>query len=190
MPEPALYPSPAFESSIPVQEPTSTLPTVSLPGKVEWTYGLHAATLAGIVAAVLMISSRGAFGIGIFATGSLAVVLYRRRNPDANVTIWMGTRLGLISGLIGFGISSAFVVIVTLLTGTERLRTFLVDMAKQAPLHSPNADTQQMFEYLLTPAGFPGLALLYLCSFLIIFLIFSAIGGALGAVWARLRRRR
>jgi len=189
IPEAPLYPPPVLTAE-PPPGITRQIPTkAASPGKVEWIHGLPAATLAGIIAAVLMISSRGAFGVGMFATGSLALIFYRRRNPDANITLWMGTKLGLMSGLIGFGISTALVAVVTLFSGTERLRTFLVEMAKQAPIYSPSPETQQRFEYLLTPEGFPSLVLLYLCSFLLIFLIFSAIGGALGATWMRFRRR-
>ncbi len=125
----------------------------------------------------------------MFATGSLALVFYRRRNPEANITVWMGTKLGLMSGLIGFGISAVFVAVVSLFSGMERLRVFLVENVKQAMVYTSNPDSRHMFEQFLTPGGFHNLVFFYLCVFLAAFLIFSAIGGTLGAVWMRLRKR-
>lgn len=189
VPEAPLYPPPVLAAEPQLVLPSQTPIKAISPGKVEWIHGLPAATLAGAIAAVLMIVSRGGFGVGMFATGSLALIFYRRRNPDANITVWMGTKLGLMSGLIGFGISAVFVAVVTLFSGPERLRSFLLELAKLTPVYRPNPEIQQRFEYLMTPQGFPELVLLYFFSFLLIFLIFSAIGGTLGAVWMRLRRR-
>ncbi|HSS97723.1 MAG TPA: hypothetical protein VLK33_11870 [Terriglobales bacterium] len=145
--------------------------------------------MAGIVAAVLMIGSRGAFGIGMFATGTLAVVFYRRRIPDAKITIRTGMKLGLMSGMIGFAISATFVAIVTLFSGMERLRNFLVEIAKQTLLLTSNPDSRQLLEQLIKPESFRDLVLFYLFAFLIGFLLFSAVGGTLGAVWMRIRHR-
>ncbi len=156
---------------------------------MDWTYGLPAVTLAGVVASVLMIASRGGFGIGMVATGTLAVVFYRRRETNANITIWMGTKLGLMSGLVGFVISTAFVWIVTLFSGTERLRVFLVDLLKQTQPLVSNPDTQRMFEQFIKPENFSDLVVFYFFSYFVGFLIFSAIGGALGTAWIRFRRR-
>jgi len=39
-----------------------------------------------MIAAVMMLIPGGAFGLGMLASGALAVMFYRRRNPVANVT--------------------------------------------------------------------------------------------------------
>ena len=189
VPEPAFSPAPVSEASVPSTIPSATEPKIILPGKVDWTYGLPAAALAGVVASVLMVASRGGFGIGMIATGTLAVVSYRRRDPGGKITTWMGTKLGLMSGLIAFIISSAFVAIVTLFSGTERLRGFLVEVLKQTQPLVSNPDTRKMFEEFMKPENFSNLVLFYFFSYLVGFLIFSAIGGALGTVWVRFRRR-
>ena len=189
LPEPAFSPPVPSETSIPTEVPEIPKPKIVLPGKVDWTYGLPAATLAGIISAVFMVASQGAFSLGMFATGALAVAFYRRRTPDATITLRMGTRLGVLSGVIGFAICTAFVAIVTLLTGTERLRAYLLEMARQTPKFGSAPEIQQQWDLLMSPQGFTDLVLLYMFSLLIIFLIFSAIGGFLGAVWTRFRRR-
>ena len=43
--------------------------------------------------------------------GTLSVVFYRRRIPVANVTPWMGARLGMVSGILGAGIFAALLSI-------------------------------------------------------------------------------
>lgn len=189
VPEPAFAPPAISEASAPTTIPNIGNSRIVRPGKIDWTHGLPAATLAGFVASVLMVASRGGFGIGMVATGTLAVVFYRRRDPGANITIWMGTKLGLMSGLVAFAISATFVAIVTLFSGTERLRAFLVEIVKQTLLFTSNPDSRQLFEQLLKPEAFRNLVLFYLFSFLVGFLLFSAIGGILGAVWMRFRRR-
>jgi len=189
VPEPALAPATVSETNIPTEIPDLPKPKIVRPGKVDWIYGLPSAALAGVVASVLMVATRGGLGIGLVATGTLAVVFYRRRDPGASITVWMETKLGLMSGLVAFAISATFIGIITLFSGTERLRAFLVETVKQTLLLTSNPDSRQLFERLLHPEAFRNLVLFYMVSFLIGFLLFSAIGGTLGAIWMRFRRR-
>jgi len=189
IPEPSFSPATVSDTSIPTEISNVSKPKIVLPGKVDWTYGLPAATLAGVVSAVFMLASQGAFTLGMFATGALAVVFYRRRSPDSTITLWMGTRLGLLSGLIGFAICTSFVALVTLFSGTGRLHSYLLEMAKASPKFGSGSEIQQQWDIIMSPQGFPDLVLLYTFSLLVIFLIFSAIGGLLGATWIRFRKR-
>src|SRR5713101_5937542 len=75
--------------------------TSSLANRIEWSQALPATALAGLIAAVLMMTPLRAFGLGMAVGGSLSVVFYRRRNPVANITPGMGARLGMASGLLG-----------------------------------------------------------------------------------------
>jgi len=189
-PEPALAPpAPLSEATVPIAIPNNSQPKFVLPGKVDWTYGLPAAILAGFVSAVFMLVSLGTSTLGMFVTGALAVMYYRRRTPHSDITLRMGAKLGLMAGLIAFVICTALITIVTLFSGTERLRTYLLEMAKQAPRFGSRPEVQQQWDWLMSPEGFPSLVLGYLFSALVIFLIFSAIGGLLGAGWTRLRKR-
>ena len=51
-----------------------------------------------------MMTPLAVFGLGMLIGGSLSVVFYRRRNPVANITPWVGFRLGMASGVTGGGI--------------------------------------------------------------------------------------
>jgi hypothetical protein len=188
-PEPAFSPAVVSEVTTPAEVLQPATPKIITRGHVDWIYGLPAASLAGIVGAVFMVASQGQFGLGLLATGALAVSFYRRRTPNSNITLWMGIKLGLLSGLIGFVISAVFVGIVTLFTGTGRLRAFLIEIAKESEKWSGPESQKQVWEPMMTPQGFPNLLIFYLFVFLLAFLIFSSIGGALGALWVRFRRR-
>jgi hypothetical protein len=155
-------------------------------GTIEWSQALPAAAIAGLVAAILMVIPLGAFGLGMLAAGALSVLLYRRRNPGASLTAGVGARLGALSGMLGFGIFAFFTAIETLLfhTGGE-LRAALLEAIKQSAARSSDPQAQQVIEYLQSP---PGLALVMaagLIVMLIAFLIFSCLGGVIGAALMR-----
>ena len=79
----------------------------SLTTRIEWSQALPATALAGLIAAVLMMTPLAGFGLGMLIGGSLSVVFYRRRIPVANVTPGMGARLGMVTGILGGGIFAA-----------------------------------------------------------------------------------
>ena len=99
--------------------------------------------------------------------------------PTRTLPYGWARRLGLLSGLIGFAICTSFVALVTLFSGTGRLRSYLLEMAKASPKFGSGPEIQQQWDMLMSPQGFPALVLLYAFSLLVIFLIFSAIGGLL-----------
>src|SRR5258705_9336198 len=68
---------------------------------IDWAQALPATSLAGLIAALLMMTPLAAFGLAMLIGGSLSVVFYRRRNPVANITPGMGSRLGMVSGMLG-----------------------------------------------------------------------------------------
>ena len=53
-----------------------------LVSRIDWSQALPATALAGLIAAVLMMTPLAAFGLGMLIGGSLSVVFYRRRNPS------------------------------------------------------------------------------------------------------------
>ena len=83
----------------------------SLSPRIEWSQALPATALAGLIAAVLMMTPLAGFGLGMLIGGTLSVVFYRRRTPLANVTPGMGARLGMISGILG---GSIFVTLLSI----------------------------------------------------------------------------
>jgi hypothetical protein len=89
--------SPTIDSGSEVK-PTGSHPNTSQITVLQWSYALPAAALAGLIAAVMMLIPVGAFGLGMLASGALAVMFYRRRNPVANVTPGTCARKGALCG--------------------------------------------------------------------------------------------
>jgi len=155
-------------------------------GAVDWTQALPAAAVAGLVAAILMLIPLGAFGLGMLAAGALSVLLYQRRNADASLTAGVGARLGALSGMLGFAIFAFLTAAETFLfhTGGE-LRTALLEAIKQSAAHSSDPQTKLVIEYLQSP---PGLILVMAAGVIVMlfaFLIFSCLGGVIGAILMR-----
>jgi len=180
------------------QMPAQNLPSTedfpfSPPGRnpqaIDWSHGLPAIVLGGVVSAALMIFPLGAFGLGMLAAGGLAAFFYHHRAPGSDITSGIGGKLGALSGLVGFGIFTVFAAVVTLLSGTERLRATLLEAVNQSASRTADPNALQAFEYFKTPAGLAIILILGLFFLLVMFLIFSTVGGVLGAAWIRRRRR-
>lgn len=157
---------------------------------IQWSDGLPAAALAGLVAAFLMFIALGVFGLGLIGCGALSVVLYRRRNPTSNLSPGMGAQLGAVSGIFGFGIFAILSAVGMLVfrNGVE-MRKALLDAIAQSAARSPDPQVEKAFEYLKTPPGLALMMALSLAVLLVAFLILSSIGGAVGAAMMRRKDR-
>ena len=136
-----------------------------------------------------MITPFAGLGLGMLIGGSLSVVFYRRRVPAARVTPGMGARLGMVTGVLGSGLLAIVLAIRTLLFhGWDRVREDLIAGVEQAAARNPDPQTHQVVEFLKSPQGVVLLLSMALITTLVAFVIFSGLGGALGA--ALLRRRK
>jgi len=124
----------------------------------------------------------------MFAAGFISVVLYRRRclldQPSASTGAW----LGVLSGALGFGA----LLVVLALTATFRpgqIRTSLLDALQEYAARNPDPRMQQVLELFKTPEGFAIMMALGLAMTLVAFVIFSGLGGAIGAVLLRRKER-
>ena len=170
----------------------TTLPAirpVADPRSVDWSHGLPAAAMAGLIAATLMVFPFAGFGLGMVLAGALAVLFYRRRAPYAVLTPGVGVRLGILTGLIGFGIYTIFFTVVFVFAGTDKLRAILSEQISRSAATSSDPQYLQALEYFKTPQGLALALVAGLALLLIVFLVFSAAGGALGALWVRRRER-
>jgi hypothetical protein len=159
------------------------------PALIDWPLALVPALQAGLIAAVLMITPLGAsLGLGMLAAGFLAVLLYRRRVPSANLGAGMGARLGAVSGAMGFGMFGILTAAKTAIfhSGGE-LRAALLAAVEQAAARNPDPQAQQFLQYMKSPEGLALVMVLGLAMVFVIFLIFASLGGAVGA--AMLRRK-
>jgi hypothetical protein len=178
-------------SGIAADPAVSSLPAYfgsPLATRIEWSQALPATALAGLIAAVLMMTPFAYFGFGMLIGGSLSVVFYRRRIPVANVTPGMGARLGMMSGVLGGGIFAALFSIGTVvLHAWDTIREKLIAIVEQTAARNPDPQTQQALEFFKSPDGIMLLLATALIGTLMAFVIFSGLGGALGA--ALLRRK-
>lgn len=161
----------------------------SQPTPIQWSQALRPAALAGLVAALVMVVPVGAFGLGLLAAGGLSVLLYRKRNPGANLTPGMGARLGMASGAVGFGIFALLTSVEMVVSRSGgQLRETLQKAIQQAP-RSSDPQAQEILEYFKTPSGLVVMFILSMAVLFVIFLICSSLGGALGAVLLRRKNR-
>jgi hypothetical protein len=154
--------------------------------RIEWSQALPATALAGLIAAVLMMTPLAGFGLGMLIGGTLSVVFYRRRIPVANVTPGMGARLGMMSGILGGSIFATLLSIGTVLFHAwDTIRGKLIEIVEQTAARNPDPQTQQALEFFKSPDGIVLLLTSALIGTLLAFVIFSGLGGALGAVLLR-----
>lgn len=154
--------------------------------RIEWSQALPATALAGLITALLMMTPLAYFGFGMLIGGSLSVVFYRRRVPVANVTPGMGARLGMVSGILGGGIFAALLSVgTTLFHAWDSVRAKLIEVVEQTAARNPDPQTQQALEFFKSPDGIVLLLTTALIGALIAFVIFSGLGGALGAAFLR-----
>jgi hypothetical protein len=153
---------------------------------IDWSQALPATALAGLIAAVLMMTPLAGFGLGMLIGGSLSVVFYRRRIPVANVTPGMGARLGMVSGILGGGIFAVLLSIGTVLFHAwDTIREKLIEVVNQTAARNPDPQAQQALEFFKSPDGIVLLLISALIGTLLAFVIFSGLGGALGALLLR-----
>jgi hypothetical protein len=151
--------------------------------RIEWSQALPASALAGLIAAVLMMTPLAGFGLGMLIGGSLSVVFYRRRIPVANITPGMGARLGMLSGILGACIFAVLLSLGTLLFHAwDTIRGKLMEIVEQTAARNSDPQTLQALEFFKSPQGIMMLLSMALLGTLLAFVIFSGLGGALGAV--------
>jgi hypothetical protein len=179
---PAVVVQAGAEAEAPLPEAAVYRPAVP-PGQIDWPLALAPALQAGFIAAILMIIPLGAsLGLGMLAAGFLAVLLYRRRVPSANLGAGMGAKLGAVSGAIGFALFGVLTAIETaVLHNGGELRAQLLKAVEQAAARNPDPQAQQMLQYIKSPEGLALMMVLALAVMFVIFLIFSSLGGAVGA---------
>lgn len=158
---------------------------------IPWPQALPAAAVAGLVAAVLALVPLGGLGLGTLSAGFLSVLLYRRRNPVFNPTAGMGAKLGAVSGALAFAFLTVFLAVwAAVFHTTGRIRETMIQAVEQSAARSSSPQqAQQALEFLKTPAGFAVMMVVGWVTMFVVFLVFSGVGGAIGAVLLRRKDR-
>ena len=153
---------------------------------LQWSQALPAAAAAGLIAAISMLLPFGALGLGILAAGYISVRLYQRRVAEVMLTSGTGARLGAVAGILGF-------VFFTIVTAVEvlvfhsggELHDALIQAVQQSISRTSDPQAQQALQYLKSPPGLTLVITMGLALMFVVFLIFSSVGGALGAALRR-----
>jgi hypothetical protein len=153
---------------------------------LDWRQALRSSGLALVVAIFVILLGLPA-GLGMLAAGLLSVVLYRRRCPLTRLTAGMGARLGALTGGLGFGVFAIMLALWTAVRSGREIHDALLKIIQQYAAHGP--ETQQVLDLFNTPEGFTVIMILTLVMILAAFLIFSSLGGALGAFLPRRKDR-
>jgi hypothetical protein len=181
----ALAPAPEFTAAAQVS-PAAVAPSTG----IQWSQAVPAAALAGLLVSFAIVIPLGAFGVGMAAAGVLSVLLYRRRIPSANLTPAMGARLGAASGALGFGIFAVLAALQMLVFRSGgQIRAALLEAIQQSAARSTDPQAQQAVEFLKSPQGFAVIMVVTLIVVFVVFVVLSSLGGALGAVLLRAKRR-
>jgi hypothetical protein len=165
--------------------------------KLIWRPAFGSALVAGMLAAVgTSIPVIPLAMLCMFASGGLAVTLYRRRAGYHTVTPWMGAKLGVLAGGLGFGLLAVLSALRLFASGERsELREAFRDKMQEAMASATDPDVRQAMEqfrnYIGTDHGLILMVLIFLAIAAVFFLVFSALGGALGAaLFGRERSRR
>jgi hypothetical protein len=149
---------------------------------VDWSQAVPVSAIAGAIIALSWAVPFLGFLIWMAATGLVAVLLYRRRVPQSRLTPGMGARVGALAGLFGFGVFALLLAVEMLISRrTGRFRALLQQIVEQASAQNSDPNAQQVLQRLTSPEGLAALMTLVLVTAFVVFLLFSSLGGALGA---------
>jgi hypothetical protein len=126
--------------------------------------------------------------VAVLGAGSLAVTLYRQRNPAWTVNARAGAKVGAVCGVLFFGIAAVFkTVAVRLLHTGGQVRQKMLDALQQAASRSNDPQVQAAFDQLKTPEG---IALMLVFGMVFLFLLSIAAGSLAGALTGSFLGRR
>jgi len=164
-------------------EPASAMPSSQSTGvvlPVAWSAAFRPCILAAVIASILMYSGLYPF-IAMISVGFLAVVFYRQRWPGSAIKPAAGVRLGALSGLLGFAISSLFqVVVVVFLHKGAEVRDQLMKVIDQAATRTTDPQAIAMLQRFKSGDGLELLMIFIVFFLLMTSILLGVLGGALG----------
>src|SRR5262249_24944787 len=130
----------------------------------------------------------------MLGAGALCVSLYRKRVPETSITPGMGMKLGAAAGLVAFAVNAVFSMArFVAMRSDNTFRRAMEDQMQRQMASNPDPKVQAMMEKMLdwfsSPQGAATMIVLSLLLMGVVFVIFTAAGGALGASMSRAGRR-
>ncbi len=120
--------------------------------------------------------------------------LYQRRVPGTIVTAGMGMRIGAVSGVIGY-VATTIWSVLRFASNSQEFRSAMQEQMDKSLAANPDPRAQEIMRQFVgnlnTPQGLATFFVIILAIMAVVFVIFSAAGGALGAsIFARRRDLR
>ncbi len=155
---------------------------------VGMVHDLKPCILAAAIAIGLTLVGLNPF-VAALAAGWLAVTFSRRKTLGTAIKPVAGARLGGVTGLLIFGVSTVFetVAVVFLHKGTE-LRSQMLDKVQQVSQRYPGPEVQPFVDFVKTPQGFAFVMAGSVIFGLVAFIALGALGGWIGA-WFQSRNQ-
>jgi hypothetical protein len=165
-----------------------SIPVVAVP--MRWSGAMKPCTLAAVVGVLLMFLGLYPF-VAMLCVGFLAVIFFRQSNPSFSIRTATAARVGALSGLLWFAISSIALTLFTIILhkGPE-IRTQILDKLQQTASQTTDPQLIAMFDRFKSPAGLEFLMIASLVLAFLAALVLGSLGGMLGGfVMARRDRR-
>jgi hypothetical protein len=162
---------------------------VSMPAvSARWSGALKACILAAVVAVVLGFLSQLLI-VALLAAGFLAVVFHRRFRPGIPLTALDGAKFGALAGILCCVILSVLIGLAITDPDTKaKLQEQYVAGAQRVATWFPDSpEIRAQIEELKTPQGFSNSLIGAGISFMLLSILLSGIGGAVGGVVFRRR---
>lgn len=154
---------------------------VGSPPPVSGASDLRPCALAAIVAVGLTALRLNPF-VAALGAGFLAIAFSRRRGPGTLVRGGSGARLGAVSGILFFAMSTVLELLaVALLHKGAEIRSQMLDKVQQAAARYPGPEVQPFLDFVKAPDGFAIMMVASVIFGLLAFVVLGSCGGALGA---------
>jgi hypothetical protein len=179
IPDPPQATAASTRMGIPVP-PVDTAASPRMPVPLRFASAIRPCALAAFLAALSMFLGL-AFPAATLGAGFLAVALYRWRTAGA-VRAGLGAQLGAISGILCFGILSAFIALAAAVPDYRiKLREQVIDYMQKAAASRPaDPQVQALIEQIKTPDGFAMILIIGSVLLFVFFIGLGTLGGALG----------
>ncbi len=153
------------------------------------THALRPCALAAVVALGLTLLGLNPF-VSALGAGFLAVAFYWRIGHGTSIRGGSGARLGAVSGLLFFAMSTVLELLaVALLHKGAEIRSQMLDKVQQAVARYPSPESQPFLDFVKSPDGFAIMMVASVIFALLAFVVLGVCGGALGAALLGRRER-
>jgi uncharacterized protein involved in cysteine biosynthesis len=159
---------------------------VRVPSLLEWRHALRCALVASGIAAVLGFFVSAVMGPfpGLIAwtivSGIVAVAMYARRVRPMPLPPGAGTRIGALTGVLGFVLVCLLSSLQLMMRGGAEFRSLLQEQLRHSSAAADPA-VQQWVDYFLSPGGMMVMMLISLVFTFALFVGLSSVGGMIGA---------